>query len=165
MSRIFVKGNNFFRQLGFQNKLKQIDWEPLDLSAKLLNGNNTLISKVEANQGQTCILTHEGSFGLSGQVVIWGWNFDNRAMSKVAMYYKRFPLFFTMLQVGWTKPANPTNRRHALLEEFLCRTNQRAATEPARLQRLRFRVRPLVVEECRRSIVRHGRQQIWPVRH
>lgn len=99
MSRIFVKGNNFLRQLGLQNKLKQIDWEPLDLSAKLGSGKDTLISKVEANQGQTCILTDEGNLGSLGQVLIWGWNFDNRAMSKIAMYYKRFPLLFTMLQV------------------------------------------------------------------
>lgn len=60
MSRVFVKGNNFMRQLGIQNKLKESEWKDLDISEKLYRGKETRIAKVEANQGQTCILTSDG---------------------------------------------------------------------------------------------------------
>lgn len=60
MSRVFVKGNNFMRQLGMQQKLKQTEWTDLDLSSKLRNAES-IIKKVEANQGQTCLLTDDGS--------------------------------------------------------------------------------------------------------
>ena len=60
MSKIFVKGNNFMRQLGVRGKSKEQDWTPLDLSGKFLRGSATKVLKVEANQGQTCILTSDG---------------------------------------------------------------------------------------------------------
>lgn len=60
MSRIFVKGNNFMRQLGIQSKLKETEWTQLDISSKLSRGNDAIITKVEANEGQTCLLTSDG---------------------------------------------------------------------------------------------------------
>lgn len=142
-----MKGNNYMRQLGIPKKLKEKEWTALDISAKLAKGNQAVFTKVEANQGQTCALTSDGMLWSLGQVLIWGWNFDNRVMSKVAMYYKRYPMLFTLLQVLKTDLANSVARRFAFPEELPSRTFERSSEERARLQRLCSGVGSLAAEE------------------
>lgn len=60
MSKVFVKGNNFMRQLGLPNKAKELAWVPLDLSGSLVSGSRAKIVKAEANQSQTCVMTADG---------------------------------------------------------------------------------------------------------
>ena len=55
MSKIFTKGNNFVRQLGIGDAPKSGEWARVKVE-----GFEVKVRKVEANTGQTAILTNSG---------------------------------------------------------------------------------------------------------
>lgn len=100
MSKLFTKGNNFMRQLGHKDSSKELAWKQVSLANQMASEEEPKITKVLANQGQTCLMTDEGSCRSQGMVVVLGWHFDHKSMSKATMYYKRFPGLMTLAQVA-----------------------------------------------------------------
>lgn len=87
MSKIFTKGNNVVNQLGCSRKVKETFWKQVMLpedSGKLL--------KIEANPGQTAVLTDTGRRILDkGDIWWWGWVLNSQTMTKVMNGYRKYP--------------------------------------------------------------------------
>lgn len=88
MSRLFGKGNNYFRQLGVGSQARYGQWTETILNKE----RPATVKRIECFGAQSACVTYEG------EAYHWGYEMDSYAMIKVMQYYKNFPLMYTLVQ-------------------------------------------------------------------
>jgi len=87
MSRLFGKGNNYFRQIGVGNRSREKEWREV-----IVGREGEKIRRIEAFGAQSGCVTS------SGDAYTWGYNFDGLGMTKVMNFYKTVPIIMTLIQ-------------------------------------------------------------------
>lgn len=84
MSRLFGKGNNYWRQLGVGNKSREADWREIYLD------RTANIKKIECYGSVSACITDDGD------AYRWGYHWDSFSMVKMMRFYYKVPIIMTL---------------------------------------------------------------------